>query len=44
MPYFQCLCCPPPYLRDFEKFVALWHQELEHLNAHRAHSSSERSR
>ena len=33
-----------PYLRDFEKFVALWHQELEHLNAHRAHSSSERSR
>ncbi|UTL92348.1 hypothetical protein [Pseudomonas fluorescens] len=33
-----------PYLRDFEKFVAVWHQELEHLNAHRAHSSSERSR
>lgn len=33
-----------PYLRDFEKFVAVWHQELEHLNAHRAYSASERSR
>ncbi|MEZ1510572.1 hypothetical protein QVM48_14665 [Pseudomonas soli] len=33
-----------PYLRDFEKFVEVWHQELEHLNAHRAHSASERSR
>lgn len=32
-----------PYLRDFEKFVAVWHQELEHLNAHRAHRSSTRS-
>lgn len=32
-----------PYLRDFEKFVELWHQELEHLNAHRAHRSSTRS-
>ncbi|WP_256591521.1 hypothetical protein [Pseudomonas sp. 2848] len=31
-----------PYLRDFEKFVAVWHQELEHLNAHRAHRSSTR--
>lgn len=33
-----------PYLRDFEKFVAVWHQELEHLNAHRAHSATGRSR
>lgn len=33
-----------PYLRDFEKFVDVWHQEIEHLNAHRAHSSSGRSR
>lgn len=32
-----------PYLRDFEKFVAVWHQELEHLNAHRAHRSRTRS-
>lgn len=32
-----------PYLRDFEKFVAVWHQELEHLNVHRAHRSSTRS-
>ncbi|QNV65979.1 hypothetical protein F7661_08505 [Pseudomonas sp. CFA] len=32
-----------PYLRDFEKFVAVWHQELEHLKAHRAHRSSTRS-
>ncbi|WP_027615249.1 MULTISPECIES: hypothetical protein [unclassified Pseudomonas] len=32
-----------PYLRDFEKFVAGWQQELEHLNAHRAHRSSTRS-
>ena len=31
-----------PYLRDFEKFLAVWHQELEHLNAHRAHRSSTR--
>nr|WP_232111729.1 hypothetical protein [Pseudomonas guariconensis] len=23
-----------PYLRDFEKFVAVWHQELEHLSTH----------
>lgn len=22
-----------PFLRDFEKFVAVWHQELEHLKA-----------
>ncbi|MCE0963281.1 MULTISPECIES: hypothetical protein [Pseudomonas] len=28
-----------PYLRDFEKFVAVWHQELEHLNAHRSKRS-----
>ncbi|CAI8966009.1 hypothetical protein [Pseudomonas soli] len=33
-----------PYLRDFKKFVEVWHQELEHLNAHRAHSASERLR
>ena len=32
-----------PYLRDFEKFVAVWHQELEHLKSHRAHRSSTRS-
>ena len=32
-----------PYLRDFEKFVAVWHQELEHLNVHRAHRPSMRS-
>ena len=32
-----------PYLRDFEKFVAVWHQELEHLKADRAHRSSTRS-
>lgn len=32
-----------PYLRDFEKFVAVWHQELDHLKAHRAHRSSTRS-
>ncbi|MDY4309475.1 hypothetical protein SOX05_06235 [Pseudomonas putida] len=32
-----------PYRRDFEKFVAVWHQELEHLNAHRALRSSTRS-
>ncbi|WPK02134.1 hypothetical protein R6U79_07725 [Pseudomonas putida] len=32
-----------PYIRDFGKFVAVWHQELEHLNAHRAHRSSTRS-
>jgi len=32
-----------PYLRDFEKFVEVWHQELEHLNIHRAHKSSTRS-
>lgn len=31
-----------PYLRDFEKFLAVWHQELEHLNAHRAHRSNTR--
>ena len=31
-----------PYLRDFEKFVAVWQQELAHLNAHRAHRSTER--
>lgn len=28
-----------PYLRDFEKFVAVWHQELEHLNSHRSKRS-----
>ncbi|WP_080671106.1 hypothetical protein [Pseudomonas putida] len=28
-----------PYLRDFEKFVAVWHQELEHLRAHRSKRS-----
>ncbi|MGR6653217.1 hypothetical protein [Pseudomonas entomophila] len=28
-----------PYLRDFEKFVAVWHQELEHLSAHRSRRS-----
>lgn len=28
-----------PYLRDFEKFVAVWHQELEHLNDHRSKRS-----
>ena len=28
-----------PYLRDFEKFVAVWHQELEHLSAHRSKRS-----
>ena len=27
------------YLRDFEKFVAVWHQELEHLSAHRSKRS-----
>lgn len=32
-----------PYIRDFGKFVAVWHLELEHLNAHRAHRSSTRS-
>lgn len=32
-----------PYLRDFEKFVAVWHHELAHLNAHRAHGSRKRS-
>ncbi|MBC3487131.1 hypothetical protein HU750_15775 [Pseudomonas sp. SWRI50] len=32
-----------PYLRDFEKFVTVWHQELDHLKAHRAHRSSTRS-
>ncbi|EKT4505262.1 hypothetical protein ACU7AI_17160 [Pseudomonas aeruginosa] len=32
-----------PYLRDFEKFLEMWHQELEHLNAHRTHRSSGRS-
>ncbi|WP_280344928.1 hypothetical protein [Pseudomonas sp. BN607] len=32
-----------PYLRDFEKFVAVWQQELEHLKVHRAHRSSTRS-
>jgi hypothetical protein len=32
-----------PYLRDFEKFVAVWQQELEHLSIHRAHRSSARS-
>lgn len=32
-----------PYMRDFERFVAVWHQELEHLNAHRAHRSRTRS-
>lgn len=31
-----------PYLRDYEKFVDVWHQELEHLNVHRAHRSSTR--
>ena len=24
-----------PYLRDLEKFVAMWYQELEHVSAHR---------
>lgn len=33
-----------PYLRDFEKFVTVWHQELEHLKAHRTHCFSGRSR
>jgi len=33
-----------PYLRDFVKFVAVWHQELEYLNAHQAHRSGGRSR
>lgn len=33
-----------PYLRDFEKFVVVWHQELEHLKAHRANRSGGRSR
>lgn len=33
-----------PFLRDFEKFVAVWNQELEHLEAHRTHFSSGRSR
>lgn len=33
-----------PYLRDFEKFVEVWNQELEHLKAHRTHCSSGRSR
>lgn len=28
-----------PYLRDFEKFVAVWHQVLEHLSAHRSKRS-----
>ncbi|WP_288440934.1 hypothetical protein [uncultured Pseudomonas sp.] len=28
-----------PYMRDFEKFVAVWHQELEHLSAHRSKRS-----
>ena len=28
-----------PYLRDFEKFVAVWHQEFEHLSAHRSKRS-----
>ncbi|MFJ4260248.1 hypothetical protein ACIP01_25285 [Pseudomonas monteilii] len=28
-----------PYLRDFEKFVAVWQQELEHLSAHRSKRS-----
>jgi hypothetical protein len=32
-----------PYLRDFENFVEVWHQELEHLNIHRAHRSTTRS-
>ena len=32
-----------PYLRDLEKFLEMWHQELEHLNAHRTHRSSGRS-
>ncbi|MFK0271171.1 hypothetical protein [Pseudomonas asiatica] len=32
-----------PYLRDFEKFVEMWLQELAHLNAHRAHRSRTRS-
>ncbi|WP_070093829.1 hypothetical protein [Pseudomonas monteilii] len=27
------------YLRDFEKFVAVWHQELEHLSTHRSKRS-----
>ncbi|MGU2007885.1 hypothetical protein ACSEQB_00475 [Pseudomonas aeruginosa] len=25
-----------PYLRDFEKFVVVWHREIEHLSAHRS--------
>jgi hypothetical protein len=33
-----------PYLRDFEKFVEVWHQELEHLKAHQTHCSCGRSR
>lgn len=32
------------YLRDFEKFMVVWHQELEHVKAHRAHSSNRTSR
>ncbi|WAB96414.1 hypothetical protein OSW16_17905 [Pseudomonas putida] len=28
-----------PYLRDFKKFVEVWHQELEHLSAHRSKRS-----
>lgn len=28
-----------PYLRDFEKFVAVWHREIEHLSAHRSKRS-----
>lgn len=32
-----------PYLLDFEQFVEVWHQELEHLNIHRAHRFSTRS-
>lgn len=28
-----------PYLRDFEKFVVVWHQELERLSAHRSKRS-----
>ncbi|KAB5618677.1 hypothetical protein F7234_23135 [Pseudomonas putida] len=31
-----------PYLRDFEKFMVVWLQELEHVKAHRAHSPSGR--
>jgi hypothetical protein len=25
-----------PYLHDLQKFIALWKQEMEHLNAHRS--------